>query len=112
MHDDDYVRPFDLKHVIGNKIRDYITAMGMNGVMHHSKVKTMVRWDLPNQDFVKVNVDGAKSTHGGAGCGGIIRDAAGVWCGGFAKGLGMCSPLRAELWGILEGLKLVRRLGF
>ncbi|PNX57473.1 histone H2A, partial [Trifolium pratense] len=32
--------------------------------------------------------------------------------GGFAKGLGLCSAFVAELWGVLEGLKYVRRLGF
>ncbi|PNX90804.1 ethylene responsive transcription factor 1b [Trifolium pratense] len=32
--------------------------------------------------------------------------------GGFAKYVGMCNAFVAELWGVLEGLRLVRRLGF
>ncbi|KAK2381929.1 Polynucleotidyl transferase, ribonuclease H superfamily protein [Trifolium repens] len=47
-----------------------------------------------------------------AGCGGIIRDGRGVWVGGFAKHIGICSAFTAELWGVLEGLQLLWRLGF
>ncbi|MCI23311.1 ribonuclease H protein, partial [Trifolium medium] len=47
-----------------------------------------------------------------AGCGGIIRDSDGHWIGSFAKSLGTCSAYVAELWGIFEGLKYARRLGY
>ncbi|KAK2362266.1 heat shock 70 kDa protein [Trifolium repens] len=32
--------------------------------------------------------------------------------GGFAKNLGICNAYVAELWGVLEGLRYARRLGF
>jgi ribonuclease HI len=35
-----------------------------------------------------------------------------VWRGGFARGLGDCDVIVAELWGVLEGLNYVRRLSF
>ncbi|CAJ2679356.1 unnamed protein product [Trifolium pratense] len=31
--------------------------------------------------------------------------------GGFAKGVGLCSAFVAELWGVLEGLRYVHRMG-
>ncbi|MCH81217.1 F-box/LRR-repeat protein [Trifolium medium] len=42
----------------------------------------------------------------------FIRESQGKWLGGFAKCVGLCSVFVAELWGVLEGLRCVRRLGF
>ncbi|MCI73789.1 ribonuclease H protein [Trifolium medium] len=41
-----------------------------------------------------------------------MRGESGEWCGGFARGLGDCEVVVAELWGILEGLNHAWRLGF
>lgn len=38
--------------------------------------------------------------------GGLIRDATGSWCGGFALNIGVCSAPLAELWGVYYGLYL------
>jgi ribonuclease HI len=61
---------------------------------------------------VRLNTDGACKENNIAGCGGIIRGNQGEWIGGFAKGIGDCSPFIAELWGVFEGLSLAWRLGF
>lgn len=47
-----------------------------------------------------------------SGCGGVFRDDNGVWLGGFSKFVGYCSVVVAELWGILEGLKMAIDKGF
>jgi len=47
-----------------------------------------------------------------AGCGGVLRDDNGKWICGFSKWLGVCSAYVAELWGVLEGLKMARERGF
>ncbi|MBA0763333.1 hypothetical protein Gotri_012789 [Gossypium trilobum] len=39
--------------------------------------------------------------------GGCVRDHNGEWIIGFAKYLGNFTVLEAELWGILDGLKLI-----
>ena len=46
------------------------------------------------------------------GCGGIIKDFMGRWVAGFTCNLGICSSVVAEMWGILEGPKLAKRIGF
>lgn len=56
-------------------------------------------------------MEAAKSSLGVAGCGGLLRDYNGVWIGGFAKHLGVCSTYVAELWGVLEGLNMARTFG-
>ncbi|MCI24501.1 ribonuclease H protein, partial [Trifolium medium] len=72
----------------------------------------LVSWKPPPDGWVKVNTDGACKEGRIAGCGGLIRGSDGEWLGGFAKFLGACSAYVAELWGVLEGLNLARRLGF
>ncbi|MBA0694486.1 hypothetical protein Goari_004770, partial [Gossypium aridum] len=43
---------------------------------------------------------------GFAAAGGYVRNHKGEWIIGFARYLGNCSVLEAELWGILDGLNL------
>ncbi|MCI20119.1 ribonuclease H protein, partial [Trifolium medium] len=57
-------------------------------------------------------MDGAYKEVRVAGCGGVIRDSNGVWRGGFAKNLDICSVYIAELCVVLEGLRYARRLEF
>ncbi|KAK2654289.1 hypothetical protein Ddye_014145 [Dipteronia dyeriana] len=44
--------------------------------------------------------------------GGVVRDHKKNWMVGFALNKGTGSVLEAELWGILEGLKLLWKKGF
>lgn len=69
--------------------------------------EVLVRWNPPDEGWVKVNTDASVSGNGGlASCGGLIRDEDGRWIVGFAKKVGRCDVLKAEFWGIYEGLKL------
>jgi ribonuclease HI len=77
-----------------------------------TKAEIMVCWKPPMEGWVKLNTDGAYKDESAAGCGGVIRDSHGGWLGGFAKYLGICSAYVAELWGVLEGLRYARNLGF
>ncbi|GAU49779.1 hypothetical protein TSUD_141690 [Trifolium subterraneum] len=60
-----------------------------------------VGWKPSKPLFISINTDG-----------GIVRGDQGEWIGGYAKGVGSCSAFKAELWGVLEGLRYVRSLGF
>ncbi|KAL4378406.1 hypothetical protein GQ457_02G013150 [Hibiscus cannabinus] len=66
---------------------------------------TFDRWEAPAAGWIKINTDGSRNTSTGlTSCGGVGRDSESRWCFGFAKGIGSCSCLEAEFWGIYEGL--------
>lgn len=46
-----------------------------------------------------------------AAVGGVLCDGKGEWILGYNKYLGRSSTFDAELWGILDGLKLIQRRG-
>lgn len=72
-----------------------------------------IRWWPPERDWVKVNTDATFDKDTGLmACGGLVRDSDGRWLGGFSKNLSKGSIFEAEIWGILEGIKLVWDLGF
>ncbi|MCI34447.1 ribonuclease H protein, partial [Trifolium medium] len=65
------------------------------------------------QGWIKCNTDGALvAQNQQAGCGGVFRNESGAWLGGFARKLGSCSTLMAELWGILSALQLATEKGY
>ncbi|MCI05447.1 ribonuclease H protein [Trifolium medium] len=77
-----------------------------------SRTQIMIGWTAPKEGWVKINTGGARKEDGYAGCSGLIRGCDKEWLGGFSKQLVQCLAYVAELWGIFEGLKLARRLGF
>ncbi|KAK4847868.1 hypothetical protein QYF36_006700 [Acer negundo] len=70
-------------------------------------------WSPPSLDWIKINVDGSMNPVEGsiAACG-IIKDYKRKWFGGFALNKGMGNVIEAELWGILEGLKIAWMIGY
>lgn len=76
---------------------------------------TMIQWIPPSNDEVALNCDGAVQTRTGitkAACGGILRNSVGGTLLAFATGLGDCTVVEAELWGIFHGLTIVWGRGF
>lgn len=45
-------------------------------------------------------------------CGSLLRDSGGRWRGEFAKKLGSCGVLQAEMWGICVILELAWTFGY
>jgi hypothetical protein len=113
LHESNFVRPSNpVQHVI-KLCDDYKKAEHTDGmVFQHNRVMTNIGWKPPKDQFVKLNVDGASNNGKQAGCGGVIRGNQGEWLGGFAKSVGDCHAIIAEFWGVLEGLRLVSRMGF
>jgi len=71
-----------------------------------------IRWDPPAEGWLVLNTDGVvKSNPGSAGAGGVIRGAQGEWIVGFSEYLGNCSAVKAELRGILRGLRVAKEQG-
>jgi ribonuclease HI len=113
IHEVNFVRPSRPSWQVLKLLGDYIHAAKNNKIMvEKNRNMAMIGWKPPQSSFVRLNTDGAYKHNQSAGCGGVIRGCEGEWLGGFAKGVGLCCAFVAELWGVLEGLKLVRRLGF
>ncbi|GAU47307.1 hypothetical protein TSUD_283760 [Trifolium subterraneum] len=112
-HDADFSRPTHPVQQVYRRVDDYYQAIITNRIMRNTtSMLTYISWKPPSGNFVKLNTDGASKDLSRAGCGGIIRGSQGEWLGGFAKGLGSCSAVIAELWGVAEGLSYAKRLGF
>jgi ribonuclease HI len=113
LYDDSFMRPASpINHVL-KLVKDYKNADKVSRVVTSShREMVFVGWKPPPNGWVKLNSDGSCKDNGIAGCGGIIRGSDGEWLGGFAKRIGKCSAYMAELWGVYEGLRYVRRLGF
>nr|KYP55631.1 Putative ribonuclease H protein At1g65750 family [Cajanus cajan] len=70
-------------------------------------------WVCPPSGFIKLNGDGAVSYSGTSSCGGLIRDPDGRCIMAFSRKLDRCSVIKAELWAITQGLRLIhlKKLG-
>ncbi|KAL4330206.1 hypothetical protein AHAS_Ahas13G0376900 [Arachis hypogaea] len=71
-----------------------------------------VGWKPLPKGWLKLNVNGASvEIADKAGCGGLLRNENGKWVAGLTHTIGNCSAFIAELWGVVQGLNLARRLG-
>lgn len=113
LHENNFVRPINhVDHVL-KLSEDYYQARMANQITSNSqRVIDFIRWRPPPVNWAKLNTDGACKGGNIAGCGGIIRGSDGEWIGGYAKFSGDCSAFVAELWGVLEGLRYARRMGY
>jgi ribonuclease HI len=95
------------------KIMEYRNATRLSNVLvEQTQTVALIKWHAPKEGFIKINTDGACRSDQLTGCGGVIRGSHGEWIRGFAKNVGRCNAFVAELWGVLEGLRCVRMLGF
>nr|KYP46670.1 Putative ribonuclease H protein At1g65750 family [Cajanus cajan] len=70
-------------------------------------------WRPPEHPWIKLNTDGSWLRETSAmGMGGVIRDWAGMWRGGFSRGALHGDALRAELLALEEGLLFCWEGGF
>ncbi|KAJ1426554.1 Ribonuclease H domain [Sesbania bispinosa] len=71
------------------------------------KKEELISWSKPPANFYKLNVDGSvMAADMQASCWGLIRDHNGTFVKGFSCKIGIRSTVKAELWGLLHGLKL------
>lgn len=76
------------------------------------KEPRQVQWHSPNDNMVKLNVDGSSiGNPGRSGFGGLLRDAHGQWLGGFSGFCGITNNTKAELLAIDYGLKMAWETG-
>lgn len=72
-----------------------------------------IGWSPPPLNWVTLNTDGSvRGLNFSASSGGILRDSQDKWVFGYGRNIGSCSVLKAELWGIWDGLHLAWQHGF
>jgi hypothetical protein len=113
-HDYNYNRPIDSKQYILKRVKDYIMQSRVASMLqvHHAATRQEIWTPVREVGWVTINTDGARRNNNVCDCGGLIRGNGGAWLGGFAKGLGECRVMVAELWGAFEGLKLAWERGY
>jgi ribonuclease HI len=112
-HEETFSRPSNMAMEVLRHVHCYQEATRcIAGTTSPTYGVALVGWKCPQVGWVKLNSDGACRKDGRSGCGGVIRGSDGEWLGGFAKYVGRCSVFVAELWGVYEGLKYVKNMGF
>lgn len=82
-----------------------------HGTNHGPRIQTYVRWKFPHDVPYVLNCDGAaKGSPGPAGGGAIIRNQQGTHVSSLAANFGHCTAFKAELFALLNGLKLAGNL--
>lgn len=63
------------------------------------------------EGWFKLNIDGAsKSNPGAAGIGGVIMNHKGDFIAAFAKNIGIATNNKAEVWALVQGLKIAAQM--
>ncbi|PKU71968.1 Putative ribonuclease H protein [Dendrobium catenatum] len=99
----------------------YINFKGCRHVLHAFNIMSIpgvqenrvciIRWFMPDVDWIKINTDGSYNGKV-AGCGGIIRNHLGQVIKAFAGPVFGKSACVAELNGIIYGIKMCINLGY
>lgn len=104
--------PQQIFHGILNQSQEIIRSNMKLAKVGVGKTKAFIGWKFPQAGWTKCNVDGACKNYGeSTGCGGAMRDSSGQWLMRFKQGLVSGTVLNAELWGILQGMKLTWNQG-
>ncbi|PNY01766.1 ribonuclease H [Trifolium pratense] len=112
IHDDDFIMPNRPWLEISRRVQHYANQINVSSTVDlRNKVMTDIRWPA-DPGWVKINTNGASKGGGVAGCGGVIRGEMVVGCVALLKVWVFVVPYVAELWGVLEGLQLVRARGY
>ncbi|KAA3488041.1 LINE-type retrotransposon LIb DNA [Gossypium australe] len=91
-------------------------SAGHKTLSHYHKTKGLESRGTNNicsDKWVHLSSDGAVARiFGDAAAGGVVRDQDGNWILGYTHYLGSCSPLEAELWGVLDGVLILLNKGY
>nr|KYP69645.1 Putative ribonuclease H protein At1g65750 family [Cajanus cajan] len=97
-------------------VRRKVTMSTVENSVYNTKRRFWVEqtlWRPPEHPWVRLNTDGSwLSGVSAMGMGGVIRDWAGMWRGGFSRGALHGDALRGELLALEEGLSFCWEGGF
>ncbi|GMI86798.1 hypothetical protein HRI_002349100 [Hibiscus trionum] len=112
LFDEEYIGAEDIAAQCRQLAAEFELSPSPTGVTRRAR-GLLVRWQCPPEGWVKLNADGSVyGQHKEAAIGGVVRDSLGRWLFGFARRIGVCSVLMAELWAAYEALMHAWRMGF
>ena len=89
-----------------------IHSLNQSQISQQSRRKEiLIGWLPPPWPWCKLNTDGSCRKFQGAGAGGLLRDSIGHWISGYCINIGESSVLMAELWGLVQGLRIAWEAG-
>lgn len=112
MHEEGFQVPQNPSTLISRYLENYKEKWRGDDLQDKDADIIHVSWCLPPKGWIKLNVDGAFTKNGVAGCGGILRGEKGEWLRGFSLKVGEQSPIATEFRAIIEGLKVCWLHGF
>lgn len=78
--------PINLSLLIKNKVHEYLVSASHNqGIFENAYVVKNIRWWMPPEGWIGINVDEAVNKFSMAVYKGILRDHKGSWCRGFSN---------------------------
>ncbi|KAF7831783.1 putative reverse transcriptase [Senna tora] len=82
---------FTVVHRVRNYCED-VKLVHAHQTKNSTRINKVVKWDKPDYGWVKINVDGAccKDQASSAACGGMARNAHGLFIGAFTLHYGLC----------------------
>ncbi|KAG8494998.1 hypothetical protein CXB51_012747 [Gossypium anomalum] len=88
--------------------RQYETRMTTNKRNNHR----LIFENTLDNSWIFLSTDGAVARDSRyAATGGVARDHERNWIVGFSRFLGVCSPFKVEVWGILDGILILFNMG-
>ncbi|MCI17069.1 ribonuclease H protein, partial [Trifolium medium] len=113
LHEEDWSRPQQHWLLVYKLVHNYKEVKQASDISTvTTRTEALIRWQPPQENWVRLNTDGSSKDSLTVGCGGLICGSDGQWLGGFSKFVGSCSACVAEFWGVLEGFKYAWNLGF
>jgi len=97
------------------EIRKALARIGATSVNSstHPRTETFIQWVIPLEGWIKLNLDGASCGNPGlARDGGAFGCPIRNWLLNFSVNLDVCSSVKAELLGLLYGLRMAKLRGY
>ena len=77
------------------------------GMQHLLYILKYVRWSPPNEDWIKLNIEGcSKRITSMVGASDLVHDSQGKWLFEFTYNIGLCEAIKRELWVVIQDLML------
>ncbi|OIT22278.1 hypothetical protein A4A49_58120, partial [Nicotiana attenuata] len=99
-------KPLLLKNIVNKAMEYKLLATNQNRPVTYRDT-ILIKWNPPEQNSYKLNVDGSCCGNPGkGGIGGIIRKGNGEWVLGYNMGFSHAADIYMETLALLHGLKL------